>query len=215
MASLLKRKTEKRQAPLVPAWHPNFRNFERLPDTKAVRTSFFVNGVAVVIAISLLLVFAYQEYALYVLKRQVADWEERINRDQKASSLAVAEYKKFQEEEKKVAELDAFMTSKIVFSDMLLDLSRTLPSRIAMQNVVYRIDGVNLRGVVRGAGDRASGEVAAYVQKLKNAPVFSRVFDNVTQSALSRETQGGRLSFELFMKYRTAAAAAKPAPAKK
>lgn len=210
MASLLKRKTEKRHAPLVPAWHPNFRNFERLPDTKAVRTSFFVNGVAVVIAISLLLVFAYQEYALYVLKRQVTEWEGRIDHDQKASAAAVAEYKKFQEEEKKVAELDAFVTSKIVFSDMLLDLSRTLPPRIALQNVVYRIDGVNLRGVVRGAGDRASGEVASYVQKLKSEPAFSKVFDSITQSALARESQGGRLSFELFMKYKST-----PAPAKK
>jgi len=69
--------------------------------------------------------------------------------------------------------------------------------------------GVNLRGVVRGAGDRASGEVASYVQKLKKEPAFSTVFDTISQSALGRDSQGDRLSFELFMKYKGAAAPAK------
>ena len=59
MPPLLKRKPEKAAAPLVPAWHPNFRNFQRLPDTKAVRTSFFLNGIAAVVTICLLLVLAY------------------------------------------------------------------------------------------------------------------------------------------------------------
>ncbi len=195
--------------PLVPAWHPNFRNFDRLPDTKAVRTSFFVNGVAVVIAISLLLVFAYQEYALYVLNRQIIEWQARIDGNQKASALAVVEYKKFQAEEKKIAELEAFVSTPKPLSVLLLDLSRTLPPRIALLNVIYRLDGVNLRGVVRGAGDRASGEVASYVQKLKKEPAFSTVFDSISQSALGRDSQGERLSFELFMKYKGAAATAK------
>lgn len=209
MPSLLKRKTEKGQMPLVPAWHPNFRNFDRLPDTKAVRTSFFVNGIAVVIAISLLLVFAYQEYALFVLDRQVTEWQSRIDRNQKASTLAVAEYKKFQGEEKKIAELEAFLSTPMPLSSLLLDLSRTLPQRIALLNVIYRLDGVNLRGVVRGAGDRASGEVASYVQKLKKEPTFGSVFDTISQSALARDSQGDRLQFELFMRYKGAAAQAK------
>jgi len=195
----------------VPAWHPNFRNFERLPDTKAVRTSFFVNGVAVVIAVSLLLVFAYQEYALYVLDRQVAEWQTRIDRDTRGSAVAIAEYKKFQEEEKKIVEVDAFLATKIVASALFLDLGRSLPNRIALQNIIYRHDGVNLRGVVRGAGDRASGEVAAYVQKLKNEPAFGPVFESISQSTLTRESQTGRLTFEMFMKFKSAA----PAPAKK
>ena len=34
------------QSAVAPVWHPNFRNFERLPDTKVVRTTFFVNTAA-------------------------------------------------------------------------------------------------------------------------------------------------------------------------
>ena len=47
MLSLLKKKSEAAAAPTVPAWHPNFRNYEKLPDLKVVRTAFFVNGAAI------------------------------------------------------------------------------------------------------------------------------------------------------------------------
>ena len=39
----------------APLWHTNFRNFEQLPDTKVVRTTFFVNTAAIAIAAGLLL----------------------------------------------------------------------------------------------------------------------------------------------------------------
>jgi cell division protein FtsL len=74
---------------LVPAWHPNFRNFQRLPDTKPVRTVFFINGLAVVVALVVLLFVAYQEYALFTVNRQIAELEAQIERDQKLSRQAV------------------------------------------------------------------------------------------------------------------------------
>jgi hypothetical protein len=48
--------TKKSDAALVvPAWHPNLRIVEQLPDTKVVRTAFFVNGAAMLVAIALAL----------------------------------------------------------------------------------------------------------------------------------------------------------------
>ena len=56
MLPFLKKKSEASAAPAVPNWHPNFRNFEKLPDIKVVRTAFFVNGAAVSVALALGLV---------------------------------------------------------------------------------------------------------------------------------------------------------------
>ena len=47
MLSLLKKKSDA-AAPAVPAWHPNFRDYEKLPDVKVVRTAFFINAAAIV-----------------------------------------------------------------------------------------------------------------------------------------------------------------------
>ena len=57
MLSLLKRKPEAAAVSEMPPWHPNLRNFARLPDTKVVRTAFFINGASVFIALGLLLWF--------------------------------------------------------------------------------------------------------------------------------------------------------------
>ncbi|MFO1451664.1 MAG: hypothetical protein U1F61_26110 [Opitutaceae bacterium] len=210
MPPLLKRKTEKSTAPLVPAWHPNFRNFQRLPDTKAVRTSFFLNGIAAVVTISLLLVLAYQEYSLMQLRTEVDEAQARIEKDQRPSNEAVALYKKFQEEEKKILEVDAFMKSKVAFSDLLVDVGRTLRDRIALQGISSRDNGVIIRGLVRGAGDRGSGEVSAYVESLKKDAAFGKIFESIAQTSIARDPQSGRMTFELFLKFKSA-----PAPAKK
>jgi hypothetical protein len=95
----LKKKSEAASAPLVPAWHPNFRNYEKLPDIKVVRTAFFVNGAAITIALALLTYFGFQEWQLRNLQGQIADWQRQIDRDKAGSDRAVALYKKFQAEE--------------------------------------------------------------------------------------------------------------------
>jgi hypothetical protein len=210
MPTLPKRKPEKARAPLVPAWHPNFRNFQRLPDTKPVRTVFFINGLAVVVALVVLLFVAYQEYALFTVNRQIAELEAQIERDQKLSRQAVTLFKQFEEEEKKILDLETFLRRPVAMSDLMLDIGRTLPNRIALRSVAYRDTGVIIRGMVRGAGDRASGEVSTYVEQLRRDRVFAALFGNISQTSLARDPQSGRMTFELFLKFKSA-----PAPASK
>lgn len=205
MLPFLKRKSEKAAAPLVPAWHPNFRNFERLPDTKVVRTSFFLNGFAVIVTLALLLFFAYREYSALILRQQIAAWDAQIARDRTASAKAVADFRKFQAEEKKVKEVETFLTGKLVLSDFILNLGKTLPHRIALQSINFRDTGVVIKGIVRGAGDRASGEVSEYVAKLQKDPAIGGLFSEITQTSLARDPQSGRMTFDLVMKFSTGA----------
>ena len=85
MLSLLKRKSEADAAPAVPAWHPNFRNYEKLPDVKAVRTAFFVNGASILVAVSLLVYFGFREWQIRTINSQVAQVQAQIDRDKKGS----------------------------------------------------------------------------------------------------------------------------------
>ena len=74
MLSLLKKKPEGAAGPVTPYWHHNFRNFERLPDTKVVRTAFFVNGAAIVVAAIMVSWVVLQEYKIHDLNGRIADW---------------------------------------------------------------------------------------------------------------------------------------------
>lgn len=203
MLSLLQ-KGDQSQVPVVPTWHPNFRNLERLPDTKVVRTRFFVNFAAVAIATSLLLYFSYQEYRINNLSRQVADWQAQIDTNKKASDQAVALSQKFADEERKISELNNFRKQRLVLSQFLLQIGSTLPPELAMDTVDIHDAAVNLRGTASGSPDEASGRTSVYVEQLRQDKYFSAVFEEVTLNKLEREQPSGRLTFDLSLRFKGA-----------
>lgn len=205
-------KNNEAAGPITPAWHPNFRDYERLPDTKAVRTSFFINGASLLIAIAVALAFAFQEFKLASLRGQIAEWQVQIEADKMASSQAVAKFRRFQEEEKKINEVDAFLQRRIVFSDFLLRLGQGLPKNVAITAVDYRETGVTLRAIVRGAPELASGEASAYVEQLRQDEQIGPLFESVALTNLIRDPATGRLVIEVFLKFKPTSPAA---PAKK
>lgn len=199
MLPKLKKKSEV-TAPTVPAWHPDFRNFERLPDIKVVRTAFYTNGIAVVVTLMMAFWLGYREYQLHDLNRQVADWQRQIDRDRKASTIAVGQYRKFQAEALRVTEVEAFIKSKPVFSEILLHLAETLPASVALDGLDFRDLVFNLRGTVRGRPDLASGYASTYVQQLKSDAVLLDKFNEITLAGLNPNPQSGRLQLEITLR---------------
>ncbi|MBL9212923.1 MAG: hypothetical protein JNL92_20855, partial [Opitutaceae bacterium] len=150
MLSLLKKKSEADAAPAQPAWHPNFRNYEKLPDVKVVRTAFFINGVSVFLAVALLVYSGFREWQIRVIAGQVSEIQEQIGRNKAASDQAIALYKKFQADEARAGEVETFQRSKPMVSAWLLRLAQTLPKDIALDTFELRENGLTLRMSVRG-----------------------------------------------------------------
>lgn len=202
----LKKKTEA-SGPLVPSWHPNFRNYEQLPDTKVVRTAFFINVGAIVVAVALLIYLGLGELQLHNLRTQAADWQAQIDQNRAASTQAVAKYNKFKAEETKIREVDAFLHSRPSIARLITDLGRTLPPNVALDAFDLRDTTLTLRGTVRGAPDKASGYASAYVETLRNAPEFQPLFTEVNLTNLSRVPTTGRLAIEVVIKLNVPSAA--------
>lgn len=199
MLSRLKKKSEV-TVTQVPAWHPDFRNFERLPDIKVVRTAFFTNGAAIVVALLMFFWLGYKEYQLHDLERQINDWQRQIDRDRSASTVAVGQFKKFQTEEAKVNEVEAFIKSKPVFSEILLHLAETLPASVALDGLEFRENNFTLRGTVRGSPDMAAGYASNYLQVLKTDALFSAKFTDISLAGLNPNPQSGRLQLEIKLR---------------
>lgn len=200
MLSLLKKKTDAVAANRVPSWHPNFRSYEHLPDIKAVRTSFFINGGAITVALVLLVYFAVQELQLHSINAQVADWEAQIARDRSASNQAVAQFKQFQGEQTKIGEVTAFLATRPVVSDLVLRLGQTLPANIALDAFELRESTINLRATVRGSPDMASGYASQYVDQLRGDPELGPMLADVTLTNMNRVPSTGRLAIEIVLK---------------
>ncbi|MDX2186084.1 MAG: hypothetical protein SFV32_04055 [Opitutaceae bacterium] len=198
MASLLKRKTD--AGPAIAPWHPNFRNDQKLPDVKVIRTSFFVNaGVGVLLLVSLLWV-AIQEYNLAELRAQIATDRAQIERDTAAHDKAVALYKEFASEEKKARELETFMTSRPSMTDLILQFAELTPGDIAYSAIEINDTGVTLRGFVSGLPAKASGLASAFEKQLRDDPAIGKQFSSIVLTNLGRDQGSGRMSFTIEMK---------------
>ena len=210
----LKKKSEVAAVSLVPAWHPNFRNYEKLPDIKVVRTAFFVNGAAILLALGLTTYLAFQEWSLHVLRAQIADAERQVSHDKLGSDQALALFKKFQADEARMIEVDAFQKSKPTVSDLLVRLAQTLPTNIAIDSIDLRDSGMALRLTVRGAPDAATGYANAYLGQLRTDKEFAR-FDQTSPNGFSItniqvNAATGRLGVDFLLSVPKPVAAKKP-----
>lgn len=214
MLSLLKKKSEVADAPTVPAWHPNFRNYEKLPDIKVVRTAFFVNGVAISIALAVGIYFGFKEWQLHVLNGQIAQVEAQINRDKRASDQAVALFRKFQADEARSSEVDTFVKSKTLISVLILRLAQTLPANIAFDSFDLRENGLTLRLSARGDAAAASGYATAYLEQLRADKQLSQFDEFTFTSTPMRNPATGRMAVEFLLRLKPPVAAA-PKPVRK
>jgi hypothetical protein len=209
MRSLLKKKAEA-TASQVPAWHPNFRNYQRLPDIKVVRTAFFINGFAALLAIALLVWTGLREFDIYKTNEQIAATQALIDKNQPESNRAVALYKKFQDEEKRANEVDAFVKSRPLVSGILQHFAETRPRNIALDRVDIRDNGIVLIVSVRGDTVSAYADNNNYRELLRRDTFFTANYEPAEIVAANPDPATGFLKSEIRMAAKvTPASAAK------
>ena len=204
MLSFLKKKTDG-SADQTPAWHPNFRNYERLPDIKVVRTAFFVNGATAFVAIALAVYLGMREYELHSLTLQQAQMQDQIDATTSASTQAIAQFNKFREEENRAKEVDTFLKSKVSPSRLLVRLAETRPENIAIDQIDIRDNGINIKGSVKGELQAAYGDASRYVERLRNDEMLKPISEDVSAVNAAPNPQTGRLAIEVFVRFPAAA----------
>lgn len=198
------------QPAVAPLWHPNFRNFERLPDTKVVRTTFFVNTASIALTLSLLLWFGYREYHINSLGEQIAYAQKQIDDNSRQNKEALRLSKIFADEQKKLAEAENFQRTPLAPSEFIALLGETLPKEISIDLVDARLAEAGptpavyqLRGVVAGTPDQASGSASQYVDMLRAQPKLGTIFDPITLNNLNRDARSNFLAFDISLKMKS------------
>ncbi len=194
--------TPKSEAAAAPPWHPNLRIAANLPDTKVVRTAFFVNGAAIVLATVLLLVLGHHEWSLHEVNKQIATQQHNIDRDKFESAKAVKLFGDFKQEESKMVEVSDFVASKPIISELVLRLGQITPKKIAFDSLDFRDSGISIKATVKGAPDRAATDASAYEKQLRMDKVLGPIFRDVNLLTMRRNTTSGRLVIEIFCAYK-------------
>ena len=193
----------------VPLWHPNFRNFERLPDTKVVRTTFFINVTAITLAASLLILVGMREYHIMDLKSQIDTTQVVIAKTTKENTEAIRLSNIFDAEGKKITEANIFTKRALAPSAFVMLLGKTLLKEVQIESVDMRFSGASgdqcvLRGIVAGSKDTASGVADKYVGLLRSSPLIGPKFESVNMPSINPDPAGGFMRFEIVLKFKSA-----------
>ena len=204
MALTLPKKSDAAVA-AMPPWHPDLRNADLLPDTKVVRTAFFVNGIAIVAAVTLALYLGIQEWKLFEVNKQIGAWQKQIDNDKKESADDVALFQQFKLEAAKTSEVEAFVHSKPIVSEIILRLGTVTPKKIAFDSLDFKDAGVSIRATIKGAPDRSAGDASAYEKILRTDKQLGPLFSEVNLLTMHTNPTTGRLQIEILCVYRKGA----------
>lgn len=204
----LLRKRSDAEPVAAPLWHPNFRNYERLPDTKTVRTAFFVNAVAGGIAACLLLYTGFNELKIRQVSQQISDAQSQIDSRKSQNDQALKLSQAFVEEEKKLAEAVAFAAVPIGPTEFIALLGETLPKEIAIEFFDMKLaeaagPTIVLRGIASGSPEQASGAASSYADVFRTHPRFIAAVDKADITNVNRDTQRGVITFEVVLRLKS------------
>jgi hypothetical protein len=193
-------------ATMASPWHANFRNYQQLPDTKVVRTTFFINTAAIAVVLGLMLWLGFREYHIYNLRIQIAGSQKEIDTHARANREALRLNKAFEVEAKKIAEAQAFRQALMNPAEFVTLLGQTLPKSITIESVEARLAEPNggvtfmVRGQVAGEAGEAAGVAAGYVDMLRAHPRLGAVFSAINLANLSRDARSNSLTFDISLR---------------
>lgn len=120
-----------------PAWHPDYRIAEDLPDIKAVRTDFLINAGALALALALVVALAYREISIFGLENEIQSLEDEEKRLEGDNMRVVSLNTRFMKRKRIHDDLEAFYDAPFDVPRFFADVARIRPGEIAFEEISY------------------------------------------------------------------------------
>ena len=191
-----------------PAWHPDFRIAEDLPDIKAVRTDFLINLTVIGLAFALVVWLVYREASIYGYQSDIETLRD--------------EERRMETESKQVAELNSrFMKRKRIHDDLVkfydapfdvpaffADIARIRPGEIAFEEIAYREIEQTEKDTLRRSYRlflRGQTRSLKIIDELKSAlvslPSFEDLEPTITEGANPRNPALNTFGFSIEVRF--------------
>lgn len=125
-----------------PAWQPDFRIGEDLPDIKAVRTDFLVNIGAVTLAVVMIFWLVYREAFINGLANELERLEDVRQQLEGENRRIVGLNARFMKKKQIVDDLERFYSAPFDVPKFLGDIARIRPAEIAFDEISFREEAI-------------------------------------------------------------------------
>jgi len=116
-------------------WRPDFRDVQELPDTKVIRTGFLLNFLAIMLTLSLGILYAFKEYSLQTVAASVADLEVQVAGSTAENNRILKANRRFEESRRIIAEVVGFDRQVVDFPVFLKQLSEVRPDSTILERI--------------------------------------------------------------------------------
>lgn len=178
-------------------WRPNFRNYESLPDIRAVRTQLFLPTVSALMAIVFVIFVLAREYkamgiveGIEGLRAEIATYEADHNEKVKLNA-------EFMRIARTLDEVIEFKKDRLSSSDFLLALSSRLTEGMYLNRVEYLEGRATVEGSVQVPAEEASRIVDAYLKSIKNGDVLQGLLTEYKLTSLKRDDSSNTIKFKI------------------
>ncbi len=210
------KKILKKQPPAPIPWHPDFRDLTTLPDVKIVRTSFFVNGISVLVLIGLLMLVGYHELERHGVKEEIENLEAQIAKNKARNTEVLRMHNEFRKEARMIEEVSQFVEGSFDFSTFFATLGDSMLPGMKISTVTYQDAGtrnktpvkeLQINGSIVGARDMAASIVTEYVNGFTEHPYFSTVVESAVPTSLVPTQEGDMMAFGIRLTMKAVEAA--------
>ena len=178
-------------------WRPNFRDYEALPDMRAVRTKVFLPVIFITIAAVFCMFILFREYGALNTENSIVTLEEEIGEYSVEHDEIVKLNSEFMNIVRNLDEIDDFMKGKLVGSDFLIAVSSRLPEGMYLTRVEYSEDRATIEGNVSVPAEEASRIVDTFMKTLQEADVLQGLLSEYKLTSMEREKSGETIRFRI------------------
>ncbi len=200
-----------KSAGAAPPWHPDFRDVQALPDVKVIRTSFFINGIPLLLLMVGLVLLISLEFRRYSLNGEIRALEARIEENQAANSAVLALQGRFAREERTLREAIEFREESFALSKFLYALGQVLPDEIRIISLRYldlteRGQAVGkqmqINGSLAGSPEEATALFSSFLRLLEEHPVLSDGATEFVPGSLVPTPERDLMAFSMRIHYK-------------
>jgi hypothetical protein len=189
---------------LTPHWHLDCRIESELPEDNVVGTRFLINVLSSAVAFGALLFAGWLGYADFSKRREIRDWERRIE-ENRAEVLDIKRMQgEFGVEAAKIDEAYKLVHPQLSVYGFLGQVGRSRPGPLLIDLIEWNDTGIFVRGNTRESYERATQLVNAYVKALGKDEKLVALFREIRNTGFDRAAATEVITFEIAFYFKPA-----------
>jgi hypothetical protein len=182
-------------------WHVDCRLTGELADHRLAGRRFLTGTIAAALVIFVTAITAWQLHARAAIRADILYWEKQMAANRKLFDELSAANMELKRQSKRLADAHDLMAVPYQFTDLVIDLGRTMPAHMRLERIETQDDRVAISGTLLQPAEVASETLGRYMDSLRRDAAIGPRFSTIAITSLQRKTDNSEaVAFEITLR---------------